>query len=216
MYQNCYRLLRLINNILDITKIESGFYQLNLCKCNIVNLVEDIVQSVADYLINKDISIIFDTDVEEKYINCDPDKIERIMLNLLSNAIKFTNPGGEILVNIFDKGDYIIISVKDDGVGIPEEKLKLIFDRFVQADKSTRRNSEGTGIGLSLVHSLVKMQNGTIKVESELNKGTEFIIHLSIVNDEVVCSEPQIYNETDYNERKIERMNIEFSDIYVD
>ncbi|MEQ8199272.1 MAG: PAS domain-containing sensor histidine kinase, partial [Clostridiaceae bacterium] len=116
--QNCYRFIKLINNIVDLSKIDSGFFTLNLSNENIVNITEDIVQSVADYIKGKGLNIIFDTNTEEKIIDCDPDKIERIILNLISNAIKFTNPGGSIFVNLIDKGDTVEISVEDTGIGM--------------------------------------------------------------------------------------------------
>jgi PAS domain S-box-containing protein len=113
MKQNCYRLLRLVNNLIDISKFDSGYLKLNLKNYDIVNVVEDIALSVADYVEDKGIELIFDTDVEEKRMAVDVDKIERVILNLLSNAIKFTNGGGQILVNLWDKGESVLIAVKD-------------------------------------------------------------------------------------------------------
>lgn len=134
--QNCFRLLRLINNLIDSTKLDAGHFQIDMINCNIVSIVEEITLSVASYISNNNINLIFDTDVEEKIIACDPDKIERIMLNLLSNCIKFTDDDGSIFVNIFDGEEYITLSVEDTGIGIPEEKVEIIFDRFRQVDKS--------------------------------------------------------------------------------
>jgi len=111
MKQNCYRLLRLANNLIDITRIDSGFFEISLSNCNVVEVIEDITLSVAEYIRNKGISLQFDTDVEEKVIAIDADKIERIMLNLLSNAVKFTENQGSIYVNIKDKGESIEVSV---------------------------------------------------------------------------------------------------------
>ncbi len=171
--QNCYRLMKLINNLLDTTKLDSGYLKLNLVNYNIVSLVEEITLSVASYAESKGINIIFDTDVEEKIIAVDPDKIERIILNLISNAIKFTNPEGNIFVNIKDAGEHIHIHVKDTGVGIPSDKLESIFERFFQIDKTIKKNKEGTGIGLHLVKSFVEMHKGNVAINSELGKGTE-------------------------------------------
>ncbi len=172
--------MRLINNLLDTTKLDSGYLKLNLVNCNIVNLVEEITLSVVYYAESKNINIIFDTDVEEKIMAVDPDKIERIVLNLLSNAIKFTGSGGNIYVTVKDFEDNIIISVKDTGIGIPEDKIENIFDRFVQVDKTLRRNKEGSGIGLYLVKSFVNMHEGTIDIQSEIGKGSEFIINIPV------------------------------------
>ncbi|MDG5855936.1 sensor histidine kinase [Clostridium beijerinckii] len=212
MKQNCYRLLRLVNNLIDITKIDAEYFKLNLKNENIISTIEDITLSVTDYAKNKGLDIIFDTNVEEKTMACDADKIERIMLNLLSNAIKFTSSGGSIFVNILDKDSSIMVSVKDTGVGIPKDKQLSIFKRFVQVDKSLSRKREGSGIGLSLVKSLVELHNGTIKINSEYGKGSEFIIELPV--KVLPESENATSDEDLAKESNIQRIKIEFSDIY--
>ena len=211
MKQNCYRQLRLVNNMIDSTKIDSGFFEINLHNHNIVSIVEEITLSVSDYIKNKGIKLVFDTDVEEKITAIDMDVIERIVLNLLSNAIKFTNDGGIISVNIYDKGETILISVKDNGIGIPIDKHKFIFERFRQVDKSLTRNHEGSGIGLSLVKSLLEMHDGKISFKSEPNKGTEFFIEIPIrlVPDDVTIEKDDILKQNN-----VEKIHIEFADIY--
>jgi PAS domain S-box-containing protein len=212
MKQNCYRLIRLINNLIDVTKIDSGYFQMNLSNNNIISIIEDITLSVAEYIENKGISLTFDTDVEEKTLACDPDKIERIMLNLISNSVKYTEPGGSILVNASDKGDKLLVSVKDTGIGIPEEKQQHIFERFVQVHESLVKASEGSGIGLSLVKSLVEMHKGNISLKSEYGKGSEFIIELPVLEVESCGAE---VNRKDWSiQGNIEKINVEFSDIY--
>ena len=206
--QNCYRLMKLINNLLDTTKLDSGYLKLNLVNYNIVSLIEEITLSVTSYAESKGINIIFDTNVEEKIIAVDPDKIERIILNLLSNSIKFTNPGGNIFVNVKDSEEYVYIHVKDTGVGIPSDKLESIFERFFQIDKTLKKNKEGTGIGLHLVKSFVEMHKGEVTINSELGKGTEFIIKLPAI----VCNK-NIESKNIIYEANIERINMEFSDI---
>ncbi len=136
--QNCYRLMKLINNLLDTTKLDSGYLRLNLVNYNIVSLIEEITLSVTSYAESKGINIIFDTEMEERVIAVDTDKIERIILNLLSNAIKFTNPGGNIFVNIKDSEENVYVHIKDTGVGIPSDKLESIFERFFQIDKTLK------------------------------------------------------------------------------
>lgn len=212
MKQNCYRLLRLVNNLIDITKIDAGFFKLNLKNYNIISIIEDITLSVVEYCNHKGIEIIFDTNTEEKIVACDADMIERIILNLLSNAVKFTPDGGQIFVSIEDKETSIKVSVKDTGYGIPLDMQKCIFDRFVQVDKSLSRNREGSGIGLSLVKSLVELHCGTIWIESEYKEGTEFVFEIPIKvfeDDEHNVSDVEITNDD-----KIQRINVEFSDIY--
>ncbi|SHJ98338.1 PAS domain-containing sensor histidine kinase [Tepidibacter formicigenes] len=209
--QNSYRLLRLVNNIIDINRMDAGFYKIQLQNYDIVKVVEDITLSVAEYIKNKGIYLEFDTNIEEKVMAIDPYKIERIMLNLLSNSIKFTDFKGKISVSIYDNKDKVTISVKDTGTGIPKDKLRTIFERFKQVEKTLSRNKEGSGIGLSLVKYLVELHNGEIYVESEYGKGSEFIINIPVI----LLEEENIKeNYSTVQEGNVERINIEFSDIY--
>ena len=210
MEQNSYRLIRLINNLIDISKIDSGFMNMTRRNIDIVRIVEDITLSVASFVESKKIELIFDTDVEEKITACDPNKIETIIFNLLSNATKFTNADGKITVNIFDKEEYIIISVQDTGIGIAEEDKQNIFQRFLQIDDTSHRNSEGSGIGLSLVKSLVEMHGGEITIESIYGQGSNFIIKLPII----IIDETKEKNRGSIDPNYVDKMNIEFSDVY--
>lgn len=210
--QNIYRLIRLVNNLIDITKIDSGFFEVNLQNHNIVSVVEDITLSVAQYIENKSIELTFDTEIEERITGCDPYAFERIMLNLLSNAVKFTPAGGKIQVNLFDKKDRILITVSDTGQGIPEEKLEVIFDRFRQATDFNTRNHEGSGIGLALVKELVKLHGGSISVKSKYGLGTTFIIEIPI---KIIEDSSPIELLNTIGENHIEKINMEFSDIYM-
>ena len=124
--QNSYRLLRLVNNLIDISRIDIGYYNLIPSNNNIISVIEDITLSVVDYVEDKNINLIFDTDIEEVVTSCDPDKIERVILNLLSNAIKYTSEHGTIEVNISHDVENVNVSVKDNGVGIPSDKLDII------------------------------------------------------------------------------------------
>lgn len=211
--QNCYRLLRLVNNLIDITKIDSGHFALIKRSGNIVHVVESITLSVVEYIEDKGINLIFDTDIEEKLLYFDYDAIERILLNLLSNAIKYTPTGGTIYVTVQDTRNGVKISVRDTGIGIDKEKINIIFERFKQVDELLTRRHEGSGIGLSLVQSLVEMHGGSIAVNSKFEKGAEFIIELPFV-----CEEESEYKRGtsvyDDKQRVVEKINIEFSDIY--
>lgn len=208
--QNCYRLLRLVNNLIDITKIDAGHLELDLRKCNVV---EEITLSVVDYAKGEGIDIIFDTDVEEKDIVCDLDAMERILLNLLSNAIKFSKENGSIYVTIRDLHNHIEISVRDTGIGISAEALEVIFERFKQTEDLLTRKSEGSGIGLSLVKSLVEMHEGHIYVESEYQKGSKFTIKLPTdLKEKEEKHDMEGYTK---DERIMRKINIEFSDIYL-
>ncbi len=211
MKQNCYRLLKLTNNLIDMTKLDLGFFEINLQNCNIIEVVENITLSVAVYIENKGIELVFDTDTEDRVIAVDADKIERILLNLLSNAVKFTKDQGMIWVNIRDKGESIEISVRDTGIGIPEDKLDIIFERFRQVNSTLSRNHEGSGIGLSLVKNLVELHGGSIRVNSECGVGTEFTFELPAKN---LLEEDDLRLIVSSEQSPTERISLEFSDIY--
>lgn len=209
--QNCYRILRLTNNLIDTTLINEGFYKVNWYMGNIVSLVEDIVISVSSYIENHGIGIIFDTEVEEKQMIFDPEMIERIILNLLSNAIKYKNEEkGSIEVNIKDKESFVEISIKDNGIGIPIEKQKTVFERFTRVDKSLNRLQEGSGLGLYIVKSLVKLHKGNISLNSNGNEGTEFIINLPVIDAKENFDSDKLIDTRSIDEK----IKIEFSDIY--
>lgn len=207
--QNCSRLLKLINNILDISKAEAGFLNITSVSFDIVTITELIVTSVNSYAKSKGIDLIFDTNEEEAAVLLDKDKYEKILLNLLSNAIKFTPEGKQILVQLdIDKANISLI-VRDDGIGIPEEKITYIFDRFAQVNSSLSRRAEGTGLGLSLVKKLVELMDGEIMVRSNIEKGSEFIIKFKRATD--LSKESKSYAMIDENMN--DKINIEFSDI---
>ncbi|ADL12775.1 sensor histidine kinase [Acetohalobium arabaticum] len=210
--QNGRRLLRLANNLIDITKMDSGSFELELENCNIVSLVRKVACSVAEHIEYKELEFEFDSEIEEKIIACDPFNIERVILNLLSNAVKFTDIGDKVSVNIYTEEGKVLISVKDTGIGISQEKQELIFKRFGQADKSFTRSNEGTGIGLSIVKSIVELHNGQISVESEEGVGSEFIIELS---DRKLAEGSSFQTNDRYNSQEIiDRIDVEFADIY--
>ncbi|MBU3142943.1 HAMP domain-containing histidine kinase [Clostridium sp. CF012] len=209
MKLNSYRLSKLINNIVDSSKIQAGFFKLNLSNNNIVEVVEEIVMSVTNFTDIRGLHIIFDTDVEENIIACDPEMIQRIVLNLISNAIKFSKIGDEIFVDVKDKTTFVEISVKDNGIGIEKKNLDMIFDRFKQVDKSLSRNAEGTGIGLSLVKSIVGLHGGSIYAESEFGKGSKFTVMLP---SEKILMENLMYSSKVRSED--ESIRVELSDVY--
>ena len=160
---NCNRLLRLINNIIDVEKYESDNINLELENINIVELIEDIVSSITPFIKAKNLDIVFDTTDEDIIMAIDINKMERIILNLLSNAIKFSNDNGIINVNLYKINNILKITIKDEGIGICESDLDKIFGRFVQLDTTTTRKNEGSGIGLTIVESFVKEHNGNIQ-----------------------------------------------------
>lgn len=209
MYQNCSRLLKITNNILDLSKAESGFLEVRNSNFDIINITEDIMQASVDYAKSKGIELIFNTDVEEFTVFLDKDKYEKVILNLLSNAIKFTPSGKSIFVSVFINEEEIIISVKDEGIGIPENKINVIFDKFAQVNNMLQKSSEGTGLGLALVKKFIDMMNGKIVLISEEGKGSEFNI---IFNKNLIISNG--YNDEDKCFESVkDKVRLEFSDI---
>lgn len=208
--KNCYRLAKLISNILDFSKMESGFCQLNLSNNNIVKITKAIVDSVGEYTKSGGIQIIFDTEVEELIMAFDLYKFERILINLISNAIKFSKDNGIIIIKLLKKDSTVEISVKDNGIGIEKEKLNNIFEKFIQLNTSLNPVSGGTGIGLALVKSLVELHQGNISVESVPNQGSTFTVELPIRTIDNV----ETIKEQDSYMDKVEMIRFELSDIY--
>ena len=211
--QNSYRILKIANNLIDMSKIDGNFYSINMGNYNIVEVVENIVQSLAEYMKDNKRNIIFDTIEEEIITACDPDQIERIILNVLSNAMKFTSHGGNIYVDmeVNDRCNKVIIKISNDGEKINFEDRLRIFERFTQSESLLTRRAEGTGIGLTLVKSLVKLHNGEVYVNTEFEEGTQFCIELPI-------RKMKNFKNNNVREKsivsKVEKFNIEFSDIY--
>lgn len=208
---NTNRQLRLVNNLLDITRANAGRIKVNKKNIDIVFLTRCITESIYEYALQKKIEITFKSTYKWKIIGIDDEKYERIVLNLLSNAIKFTPEGKSITVHLCSMKGKICVEVKDTGIGIPPEKLDVIFERFGQVDSSLSRQAEGTGIGLSLVKKFVEALEGDIKVKSEVGNGTTFIILLP--NETVVEEEEETSDLMD--NRLIQTARIELSDIYL-
>lgn len=176
--QNTYRLLRLMNNILDLNRAEEGFLKTHSVITDVIDLTRSIVDSVTVYGKQKNVKIHFSSRCKVMKAVLDQMKYERILLNLLSNAVKFTPSGRSIYVSITCRNGYFYLKVRDEGVGIPIAKQKVLFNRYSQVSNDLTRPSEGAGIGLSLVKQLVKSMNGSIALESYEGKGSTFIIEL--------------------------------------
>ena len=211
--QNVFRLLKLINNLIDSTKLEAGFFNINIKNHDIVSCVEDITMSICEFAEKNKISITFDTEEEEKIIAFDLNHLERILLNILSNSIKFNRENGNIDVNMSFDEKYVNISIKDTGIGIPKDKIGLLFDRFKKINNRLTKVNEGSGIGLFIANELVKINGGEMKVNSELGEGTEVIIKMPIkrfeneILDEIALTSCE-------RENREELYKIELSDIY--
>jgi PAS domain S-box-containing protein len=220
---NTNRQLRLVDNLLDITKMNSGNIRFNMDKIDIVYVTKAILNSVEIYALQKGVTLSFTSSISKKEILIDEEKYERIMLNLLSNALKFTPKGKLINVMLSTKKhknqNFVSISVIDEGIGIPADKQQIIFERFGQADTSMSRQAEGTGLGLHLVKLLVDSLGGEITVKSEAGYGSSFTVMLP------AYKQLDLFGETgskehncdilDINSRIIQATKIEFSDIYL-
>ncbi len=188
--RNGHSLLNLVNQILDLRKLEMGKLQLHLIQSDIIQYLSYIVESFYSLAESNDIRLEFESEIGSQMMDYDSDKIVRIVTNLISNAIKFTPAGGEVAVRVNSsvQANTLSISVKDTGVGIAEDKLPHVFDRFYQVDDpetnaengSEASGEEGTGIGLAIVREFVKLMDGTVKVESQVGVGTTFEIVLPI------------------------------------
>ncbi len=212
MQRNAHRLLRLINQLLDLSKLEAGAMKLHASRTNIVPLVRGLAYSFESSAGLRQIDLEVVAAQEEIEVYCDRDMIEKIISNLVSNAFKFTQEGGRVEVSVHShrdgqlnvpaKGDYVEVAVLDTGVGIPADQLPRIFDRFYQVDESQTREHEGSGIGLALVKELVELQHGTIEVKSEVGRGTEFIVRLPLgrghLKDEEIVETPATVEPVTY------------------
>ncbi|MEZ5044160.1 MAG: two-component regulator propeller domain-containing protein [Saprospiraceae bacterium] len=184
--RNSIQLLNLVNQMLELRKLEAGALSVNLIQDDILRYLSYIVESFHSYAQSKEIRIHFLTEQDKILMDYDPDKILAIVSNLMSNAVKFTGEGGDIYVSVDQKTwenfeqESLVIKIRDTGIGIPAEKLPHIFDRFYQVDDEATRKAEGTGIGLTLTKELVRLVNGEIKVESTVGESTTFFVVLPI------------------------------------
>ncbi len=194
-FNNSNRLNRLINQILDLSKMESGKIKLELQEIDIIQMLKTRIASFESLADKNKISISLDNKIEKCFLNVDKERIEEVVDNLLSNALKFTGQDGGISISFdIEKAEFMnnaVISISDTGIGISEEKLNSIFDRFFQADNSSTKQFEGSGLGLAIVKELIELHGGSISVESKLNVGTTFKIFLPIDESENVSPDIQ-------------------------
>ncbi|WP_286905484.1 PAS domain-containing sensor histidine kinase [Clostridium sp. UBA1652] len=212
IYQSSLQQVRLVNNLLDITRADAGYLKVNKKNMDIVRMTKLIIKSILVYANEKNVNIECNPSSKEIYLGIDDEKYERILLNLLSNAIKFSPTKGNIYVNIEENNGLVFITVKDEGPGIPEDKQKVIFERFGQVNNSLTRESEGTGIGLYIVNLLVNALGGEIKLESKLGQGSAFKVVLPIE----IVEEEDILKGNLMDDGLVRTVNVEFSNVYFD
>ena len=222
IHKNANKLLGLVNQLLEISKLESGNIKLRTKALNIITFIKAIVFSFSSFAERKNISLKFNSSEDKIIAYIDKEKIEKIITNILSNAFKFTPENGLIEVSVYKDEEYASIAICDTGIGIPEEKISKIFDRFYQVNGTHTREQEGTGIGLSLTKELVDLHKGKIEVESKEGKGTSFTISIPLgkehLRPEEICGTEK--SETPYipytpayiDKREIESPGFELSD----
>ena len=175
--RNARRLLRLVNQLLDLQKLDAGRMQPSFRPCDLVGFCRNIVESFSPYCEKKGISLI--THLKDcPPLFLDVERFDKVIYNLLSNAVKFTPPGGSITLSVESIGSHCLLQVKDTGIGIRQDQIPYLFERFRQAEGSASRSYEGTGLGLALVKELVELHHGQISVDSTYKKGTTFTIWL--------------------------------------
>jgi signal transduction histidine kinase/ligand-binding sensor domain-containing protein/DNA-binding response OmpR family regulator len=178
--RNGQNLLRLINQLLDLSKLETNSLQLHLRQGDIVPYLRYVTESFQTFANGKNLSLRFFSPAESLVMDFDPEQIKQVLVNLISNALKFTPSGGEVMVRLLPQDDQLGIEVQDTGIGIPATDLPNIFDRFYQVDGSNTREGEGTGIGLAHTKELVKLLGGQISVQSNPGQGSSFFVRLPI------------------------------------
>lgn len=187
IYNSGRHLLELINGILDLSKIEAGRLELNCDKVDVFDAFTHTLSSVSSLLLEKPVDLIIDAEPDLPNIWADPLRFNQILLNLVSNAIKFTNEGTVTMRANIKSDNFIEITIKDTGVGIPDDKLEIVFDRFRQVDSSNNRRYQGTGMGLAISKQLTELHGGQMWLESKFGQGTTFFFTMPITSDEVVA-----------------------------
>ncbi len=178
IYSDSDRLAILINDLLELSQIESGNMNLSLNECSLEMLINRAIKLLQPMLLDKSITIKFDVPVDFPKLKVDETSIVQVFLNLIENAIKYNKPQGSITISAYKKDPAIVISISDTGIGIPEEDLPRIFERFYRVDKARSRQLGGTGLGLSIVKHIIQAHNGEMSVRSELGQGSTFTITL--------------------------------------
>jgi len=173
-------LVGLINNLLDISRIESGRVEMNFGKCELKHIIENVRDLLTPQM--KDKEIMFQTDLDPKSptMQLDSSQIERVFINLVGNAIKFTPIKGVICIKTQVNGDIVNVQVTDNGIGIPEEDIRRLFEQFFRVDNEINQNVKGTGLGLALAKKIVEAHGGSMWVTSVVKQGTTFHFNLPV------------------------------------
>ncbi len=207
--RNSNRLLELVNQMLDLSKLESGKLGLHLQQGDIVHFLKYVAESIHSYAESRKVLLHFHAEMEELFMDFDQEKMQQILINLLSNAVKFTPEGGHVYVSVqtaaSEQTDTVLIKVRDTGTGIHEEEMRHIFDRFHQVDDG----AGGTGIGLALTRELARLMGGDVRVKSKVGSGAEFMVELPIRREAPIMEEPGVVDPGNTNEERAARPSAE-------
>jgi signal transduction histidine kinase len=173
------RMSVIINDLLTLVKLDQKEIPLTFVETDIANLVRDIIKRLTPLAAAKNIDIEYEQ-VKEVFADVDNVKITLAISNLVDNAVKYTPEGGSVKITLDADHQNAFISVSDTGIGIPDDEIGKIFDRFYRVDKTRDRETGGTGLGLSITHSTVLMHNGSIKVNSKEKEGTTFLVRIPL------------------------------------
>lgn len=210
--RNSLRLLKLVNNLIDLTRYKNDYIQVISQTLDLVLFTREAIMCIRPLAEQKGVNIEFSSNTESKILSIDEEKYERILLNLLSNAIKYTLSGKSIYVQISLEENFVVITVRDEGIGIPKEKLDYVLERFVQLEPSLTRRFEGMGIGLCLVKMMIAALKGTVMFESEVGLGSTFTVTLPIIKpkkDVIDKKDGELHNSIPRS------VAIECSDIFI-
>lgn len=205
--RNSYKMLKLIDNLIDVTRLEKNYFKIHKKNIEIVSFIEDTIESIDRYAKQKNLTLVFDTNKEECIVAVDPQALDRICINLISNAMKFSESGSSIYINLIIHSKSVKIKVIDQGIGISDKDKARIFNRFTQGNSNNEY--KGSGIGLDLVKSLVELHNGIVTVDSKIGEGATFTV---IIPNKKTDNEEYSFSK---NTDKVQLLEIEFSDIYL-
>ena len=201
IHDEIQRMTRLVSDLLLLARADSGGMSLQAKTLELDNLFFDVYRQAQ--LLPNTVQLVI-TAVDQVCVYGDPDRLKQLFLNLIDNAIKYTSPGGQVYLALSKENGWATVQITDTGIGIPPEDLPHIFDRFYRVDKARTRQQGGSGLGLSIVQSIAKAHQGTIRVHSEVGKGTTFFVMLPIVAEQTII-EPE---ETTHKTRPSLRLRI--------
>ena len=183
IWRNGLKLLKLINDLLDLSKLSDRYLRIAPIETDLVDCLEEIVEHIRPLAARKDVQLVLEVRRKPEDLHADLDLLERVVVNLVANALKFTASGGHVTIILDADETEARVAVEDNGVGIPADMLDSIFDRFTQADDSVRRTHGGTGIGLAFAREIVEVHGGRLSVESTVDVGSTFTMHLVLGNE---------------------------------